>query len=243
MKKKIYLPLILTLLSLTIFGGVTSIYKSPYEVIIPVSHTEWDSKLNKIIYKLNEEDRQLLRHYLERHNPEITTYKIVEQVPIGLSINRAIKIEKEYLVSDQATQDRIHETKKKMYDHVKASIQNTIFVTYLSKNDVPPPQPDIMNITYAVKNKGNIDISSVEGTVVFVDKQGTSLETLNIEIKTEIPASSTTTVMESYKKSSFSNFDIVNEIPSKNLDGKFTIQKITFKNGKTLTLPPVPRIN
>lgn len=230
MQKKYY-SIVIILLFLII--GII-VYPTSSKNIIPQNYQEWNSSLGNIIYTLNENDRKLIKGYLDRHNPELN--ENVEEIPIHLSIDQAIKLQKIYLASPEAKITENAKEKLNKYNEIKQSISDNFFIAYISKEN--GISNSTFKITYAYKNKSNNDIANFTATLEFVDQNGNILEKKNIISNETIPANTTITHTEIYSKDVLNNFDIIKDLDSHFIDCQIIVTSIVFQDGKKLLLPP-----
>jgi hypothetical protein len=235
MKKNAYIAITTILVIFTITGAFMSIHKGPYDTHISTDPTAWDKELSQVIYQLPESDRTLLKNYLDNHNPALPHSYKVEDVPLELSVGKAIQLQKEYLLSPQALRDKATENKRKSYDEIQNRLNDSLFVTYLSKEQTN--DDNLIAITYAIKNKTTQNIVGFQGTAIYHDKNGSILQSIDVEKSLTILANDTITITEKYKKDDLNNFDLLKNLDSHAIDCKFTILSISFLNGKQLTLP------
>lgn len=238
MRKYIYIViLIIFTLSSLIYGGYYFYNNSVYNLIIPVDYTLWEKKINNHIYKLNEEEQKYLRHYLDRHNPNIESNINIEPIPLQITIKRAILIEKEYINSKQFQQDELNQNLIHNYISQKNELSDNIFITYLNKT---LKIDNSLEVSYAVKNKSNQQITQIIGKLIFLSEQGIVLDTIDFDKKMNFPANNITIINENYNETQLNNFKFIKEIPSSKFNCKIIINSVQFKNGKTIIIPISP---
>lgn len=229
MQKKIYIFLFLLVAAIV---GMIFYPSSVQTTIIPADYKLWDKSLSKVMYSLEINERQLLKGYLDRHNPEVNENAKID-IPVNLSIEQAIKLQRIYLETPEAQKKIANEKSTEQYSTIKSEILNSLFIGYISKQN----ENEKVIITYAYKNKTVEDITAFEGTMTYVDNHATIIDKKIIKSQKLVPANSMFTYSEIYTKDNINNFDIIKGLTTHQLDCQIVITSITFKSGKKIVLP------